>query len=193
MGSSTKQTKKGHEYFLRYYLGHRFFKGKKTFLLAKKLLFKRDNSLTLCLYSNPSFLWIKITTGFFFYLWLSWEVVWQYAVVSLRNLGRCRRKELVNSPDTDEESVQISIIPGSQCGFSSPDLLGRLLCFYNCFIICHYKITADSETHNQKSRVFLRLMQMLCDSLIIRSAVRGFYKCLAPHYVCIINCSCWNT
>lgn len=67
---------------------------------------------------------------------------------------------------------------------------GGFVCFYNWFIICHYRITSSGATHNQKSRLFLCL---IANALIFLSAFRRSYRCLSPHYVCIINCSCWNT
>jgi len=42
----------------------------------------------------------------------------------MRKSGKCRRKEMVNSLNSEDESMQISIIPESQHVFSSPDLLG---------------------------------------------------------------------
>lgn len=155
VGSSTKQTRKGREYFLRYSLHHVFFQRKRDISAwKKKNSFEAETTLLLYAF-NPRH---KNNYWIFLNPWLRWKVGWQSVVVSLRKLGKCGRKELVDSPDTDEESVQISILPGSQCVFSSPDLLGGRLCFYNYSIICHYMITTNSATHNQKSRIFLGLI-----------------------------------
>lgn len=81
-------------------------------------------------YSMASFFQVKILSGFFvclfFHLLLSCNVAQQYEVVSMRKSWKCRRKEMINSSNAADESMQISIIPELQCVFSSPDIPGGL-------------------------------------------------------------------